>query len=407
MSSLFLKSTFFLLIFYGIYKLLLEKTNMHFYKRFYLLAAVVFSFIFPFIVFTIHTIEPVVFRSGLPLQPDEDLPALFVLKEKTEGVYKVAGCLLYVVITLVLFFRFVRNIHYFFREKKKGIEIKKGTFNLVLLDYRVAPHSFLSWVFISASDYNTDMLPQEVLWHEEAHVRQKHTLDIFLIELLLVFFWFQPMLYFFRKAIKSNHEFMADEVVVKQTHNIVDYQNYLVDAIYPARKLALSSAFLFNLTKKRLLMMTTKTNILHRRILSVIPFMVLGLLLITFSCTLVDDTKMPIQTETETAEKEVYTFVDVKAAPAGGIQHFYRTFMEKFSRSAVLKKEPLVKVTIKFIVEQDGSMTNFTIQKGNKEAGEVCVRILKEMPEWKPAVKDGKAVRSSFVLPITIKTHNE
>ena len=84
MISFFIKSTFFLLVFYGIYKLFLEKTNMHCYKRFYLVTVAVFSFIFPFITFTIQATAPAIFNSGLPIHSGGDLPTLFILKDSNQ-----------------------------------------------------------------------------------------------------------------------------------------------------------------------------------------------------------------------------------------------------------------------------------------------------------------------------------
>lgn len=408
MISFFIKSTFFLLVFYGIYKLFLEKTNMHCYKRFYLVTVAVFSFIFPFITFTIQATAPAIFNSGLPIHSGGDLPTLFILKEEAEYAYRLMGYRIYGLITLLVLLRFVWNIYYFFKERKNGINIKKGAFELILVDYPIAPHSFLSWIFVSSADYHKGIVPQEVLWHEEAHIRQKHTIDVLLIELLLMFFWFQPMLYFFRKAIKNNHEFMADEVVIKRTQNIANYQNYLLDSLCPTKKIskALSSAFLFNLTKKRLIMMTTKTTAVRKNILSVMPFMILGILFSVFSCAVDDDSKMSGPTKAETVHKEVHTLVDVKAEPTAGIQNFYRTFLEKFRLPAGLQNEFFVKATVKFIVEEDGTLTNFNVLKGSKEVGNAIVHTLQEMPAWKPAEKEGEIVRSSFVLPVTIKTNN-
>lgn len=62
------------------------------------------------------------------------------------------------------------------------------------------------------------------------------------------------------------------------------------------------------------------------------------------------------------------------------------------------------KVFVNFIVEKDGTLSNITVLKGmGEEFDEEAIRAVKEMPSWKPGVKDGKVVRVNFTLPITFK----
>ena len=61
------------------------------------------------------------------------------------------------------------------------------------------------------------------------------------------------------------------------------------------------------------------------------------------------------------------------------------------------------RVLVRFIVEKDGTISDITVQKSSaKVLSDEAIRVIKLMPKWKPAQKDGKPVRTFFTLPIEI-----
>ena len=61
------------------------------------------------------------------------------------------------------------------------------------------------------------------------------------------------------------------------------------------------------------------------------------------------------------------------------------------------------RIFISFIVEQDGSITNIKIIRGLGFGTDVeALRIIKRMPKWNPGEQNGKKVRCSYTVPITI-----
>ena len=103
-------------------------------------------------------------------------------------------------------------------------------------------------------------IESEILSHELTHVKQKHSIDILFIELLLIFAWINPLLFLYRKAIQLNHEFLADESVVKKFNDAKTYQLLLIDKALQPNRLVLSSQFNYLLTKKRIIMMSKKAS---------------------------------------------------------------------------------------------------------------------------------------------------
>ena len=90
------------------------------------------------------------------------------------------------------------------------------------------------------------------------------------IELLQIAFWFIPIFKLYKKAIQLNHEFLADDAVIKSHKNITEYQYVLLNTSAQNNNIYLASNLNYSLTKKRLLMMTTpssNTKILLKKLL--------------------------------------------------------------------------------------------------------------------------------------------
>jgi hypothetical protein len=145
---------------------------------------------------------------------------------------------------------------------------------IVLLPESVSPFSFLKYIFYSKSAFEKEGIPDAVFLHEQCHVREKHTLDIVLVELLLIIFWFHPGLYLARQAIRLNHEFIADDQVIKQ-FSFREYQTILLSVLSSQQGFALGSSFNFPLTKKRFEMMnkSSKPGIKFLKLASLVVFL--------------------------------------------------------------------------------------------------------------------------------------
>jgi hypothetical protein len=129
-----------------------------------------------------------------------------------------------------------------------------------LVDEKIIPHTFLNFIYINFDDYNNRNIEDELYTHELVHVTQKHSLDILFIELLKVIFWFNPIFIFYKKAIQLNHEFLADEEIVKTYNNVPFYQNLILQKSSNIQTIYLASNLNYLVTKKRLIMMTKSTS---------------------------------------------------------------------------------------------------------------------------------------------------
>lgn len=101
---------------------------------------------------------------------------------------------------------------------------------------------------------------------------------------------------------------------------------------------------------------------------------------------------------------QVFVAVQVKAEPPGGMQAFQKQFISRFRTPDIDSSVKRLQVIVMFIVERDGSLTDIKVLRDpGYGAGKEAVRVLKNMPKWKPAVQNGRNVRSQFTLPITIQ----
>lgn len=148
------------------------------------------------------------------------------------------------------------------------------------------PHSFLKYIFVYIKDFENGNIEKEILGHELTHVKQYHSVDVIFIELLMIFAWVNPVLFFYRKAIQLNHEYLADEFVVNAFSDTQSYQLLLIDKATKTNTLLLSSPFNYLLTQKRIIMMSKKSSqiVAILKQIAIVPVIVaVGFLFVTKS----------------------------------------------------------------------------------------------------------------------------
>ncbi|HLV52123.1 MAG TPA: M56 family metallopeptidase, partial [Flavobacterium sp.] len=256
----FIKSTFLCLVFFLIYKGMLEKKKSSKFKRFYLLVAMSIGLSFP--LFKVQfLVEQNIITDTKQIIVEEISHQEFI-HEYIPGIalpetnQKPVLLVIYVLISGVFAFRFLRNIDKILVLKKKGTMIETPFGFLVLNDTVKSPFSFYDRIYLNKSQWVNGKINPEILHHEQAHIQQKHTLDILFIELLKVFLWFQPFLYVFKRLMQENHEYLADEYSLSKTQDVKHYQQLILNFYnQPSKELQLSSSFYFSNLKKRFIMM--------------------------------------------------------------------------------------------------------------------------------------------------------
>ena len=285
--SILLKSGACLAVFMLFYKLVLERLSIHKFKRYYLLTAIIISLAIPFITFY-NYVEPVVLDVAETVfvpqnfsQPDLNME----IPETPINYLPIVLWSIYGLGVLVFGIKFILNISGILKEISVNEKHKTNHFTSVLINKVTIPHTFFSYIFFNKKDYSEHKIPKEVLLHEATHAKQKHSLDVVFVELLQVVFWFNPLLYFIKKDIRLNHEFLADTAVLQEGVDTKIYQNILLDYSISQPQHSLANAINYPTLKKRFTLMktkSTKTAILLRTLL-IAP--VLAVLVYGFSTT--------------------------------------------------------------------------------------------------------------------------
>ncbi|WP_298494090.1 M56 family metallopeptidase [uncultured Algibacter sp.] len=281
MLLILLKSSACLAVFMLFYKLCLEKTSAHTFKRFYLIAVILISISIPFIVFTeyIET-KP----ANLTNITEFKTGTTDVLENKLVINYtSIILWSIYILGVIIFSFRFFKNLYQIFQKIKANPKYKNQNYINVLLHDLIHPHTFFNYIFLNKNNYEHNLIPKEVLLHEQVHAKQKHAIDILFIEVLQIAFWFNPLLYFIKKDIKLNHEFLADQAVINKGINTKQYQYLLLAFSSNAADIPLANAINYSLIKKRFTVMKTKTSktVIWFRSLVLLPL--LAILIYSFS----------------------------------------------------------------------------------------------------------------------------
>ena len=279
-------------IFLLFYKLLLEKESMHVFKRFYLMLALIAALIIPELVF-IEYVEPVsttytnsnsfieTSTSALIGSPASDIDVIN---------WPLLAWTIYGIGTLIFGVRFLRNLFQIFNRVRRNTKVKQGFGIKVLLLAQLPPHTFFKYIFLNKEKFETNTIPKEVLLHEEIHAKQRHSIDVVFVELLQVILWFNPLLYFFKKSIKLNHEFLADSAVIAKNISTSNYQNTLLsylsqDSANKYQSVNMANAINYSSIKKRFKVMKTQTSKKAILLRSLLLLPLLALMLYGFSET--------------------------------------------------------------------------------------------------------------------------
>lgn len=434
MTDYLIKSSTSLFVLLAVYHLFLEKEKMHTFNRFYLLLSIVFSFTIPFI--TIEVIKEIPQSSG-KLQTLQ--PVLFsngALPEEQANYIPLVILGLYLSVILLLAIRFIRNIVRIKNRIKTNTTLYYKQAKLVLLEQKGLPYTFLDAIFINKDDYNNRNIEAELYEHELTHVTQRHTLDVLFIETVKTIFWFNPIFIFYKRAIQLNHEFLADEKVVKSYNDVQFYQKLLLSKANGNQIVYLASNLNYSITKKRLLMMTktTSASVTLLKQLALIPLFT-ALIFILCTKTIAQEikktdkpkpvTKTQIKTkskpeptvtqvkfakpkqyaneikENKSNPEHIYGQADEQPEYPGGISEFYKYIGKNFKVPEDLKES--TRIITQFVIEMDGSISDIKILKDpGYGTVEEIKRILEKSEKWKPGKVNGKNVRVQYTLPISV-----
>lgn len=413
-----------IILFYALYKLICTRDTLFNSRRLML----ILSLILPFIIPLIDIREWMETRDSLVMLTNFDysttIPEIVVGTTGTEPgnqVFVISERIKYIYIAgiIALSIRLIIQSISLYLVILKTPETKINGIRIKCLKDKSGPFSFFNWIFLNPDTVKEEEM-NEIITHEMAHVRQKHSIDVIISELVNICCWINPFAWLMKREVRLNLEFLADRKVMDAGFATKSYQYHLLGLTYN-RKYGLSNNFNFSHLKQRIIMMNKKkTNGAGHIKYALFAIPAFALLLAgNISCsseaTKNDDVKENATTEKadeaevivqQPATKgEVFMVVEQMPEFPGGMKELMTYLKDniKYPKAAQDKKVE-GRVIVQFVIEKDGTPTEFNVLRSvDPDLDKEALRVLGNMPKWKPGMQKGQAVRVKYTVPVSFK----
>lgn len=437
-----LQVNLYLILFYGFYRILLRTETFFNLNRGYLVASAALAFFIPLMQSEWVRSWFVTEQISQTINVFYDPQVFYVQASKQAHTLTLGDfmAIFYITGILIGIARFSGNLVYLGKMMKRKI-VQKET---------KQAFSFFNVLFVSKELKNRST----IMKHEFVHIRQLHSADVMLFELIAIFNWFNPVVYLYKSSIKHIHEFIADEVASRNETSKADYAMLLFQEQFGVQAIPLTNNF-FNqsLLKLRIKMLnkqrSTQTAMMKYGLIA--PLFII--MIVVSSATLaskelakieakveeISDKDLakviekPSETITETLLKDhidlseafiispdlvdevkvmqqqvdtnmVFIAVEQPAEFEGGKDAFSKFLQENIKYPASARKADISgKIFVQFIVNTDGTTSEVTtINSLGYGIDEEAMRVIK-LAKWTPGKQSGKALRNRIVVPINFQ----
>jgi TonB family protein len=420
-----------LVLFYLLYATLFKRDTFLKIRRFYFVSSIIFSLVYP--LFVVPGLTDVLsFRAN---EPAADETAIFIEAPTFEMVtgredaaadsfhipWKALSVFVYIAVTLFFIFRFLWQLASIFRIRLKSSKTFVSGIEIYDLKNDLTPFSFFGMIFMNSEMHSEEELAQIIL-HEHTHVREKHSLDIMLIETILLFSWWNPFVWLLKREMAMNLEYLADNGVLREGVDSKDYQYHLLRLTYHETAVQIVNNFNVSQLKQRIMMMN-KTRSSTLKLAKYLMMLPLIFLLVTAN-SLYASQQEPISDEAvatpaigsdegifsqdpppvkkEEAGEDIFVVVEKMPEFPGGQEAMMQFLADsiRYPREA-MEKGIQGRVICNFVVMKDGNVSDVQVVRGVDPLIDAeAVRVLKLMPAWKPGTQRGKDVNVRFTLPV-------
>jgi TonB family protein len=436
-----IKVALYLITFYLVYSILLSRDTSYSRNRAYILLSLLSALILPLI--TLQTIKPLninffgkflseVFITASANGTKSLSSGLFngSLLQTIHSIYFI-GVITFIIKLLIDLFNLIFLI---LRHRDEGSRIIK--FN----GFNTSGFSAMGYIFINKRLRKDEA--NEIIRHEQNHLKQNHFIDIIFIEFIKAFQWFNPIIYLFNRSLRAIHEYQADQECLSSGIPLVSYQSLLLNQVFKSKAFNLTNSFSNpSLIKKRMVMMTKKRTsaLASIKIVVVMPLIAIVLLSISafreipnsFIKQLIPEISAknstiqsaeellppppppppsesngnkPVSTEELTKGPDYEPFVIVEEMPMfpGGDAELLKYIAENTRYPENSKNHNIQgKVIIRFCIKPDGGVSKASVLKGvSPELDAEALRVVNSLPTFSPGKQGGKAVPVWYMVPI-------
>lgn len=445
--------------FYLFYKLLLSRDTFHAFNRATLLLLMLLSLVLPFVNISVD--EPTVAYDGMVqieqllamgVVDDGPAPSGPTLIQVLFAIY-IIGVALFLVGEICSLVRLHRLI-----SGKYSVTTADGI-KIVVIDDDVAPFSWFNNIVISRSDYESGR--SEILIHEKAHIARRHSLDIMLCNMLLIFQWFNPAAWLLRRELQNIHEYEADEAVIQSGADASEYQLLLIRKAVGERLFSMANNLNHNSLKKRITMMLIKKSNPWNRAKILLTVPVAAVAVVAFATPKAESLSKEIEHDSnalvnsvvrsmpgtaeyltmstgeagaagmpaeaaapETAAADslrgrvagvtagnskddgrVFDVVEEQPRYPGGTNALMTYLRDNIKYPAEAAKAGIQgKVIVQFVIGKDGTVRDVKpIRNISPELDAEAVRVVAAMPKWVPGYQRDEAVNVRYTLPVNFR----
>ena len=266
MSAFFvyiLQSAVCLAILFLFYSILLSRETFYRYNRVALLCLIPLSFVLPLCHLPLFTESES--AAPVPVVILDNLSAFSYVTDDVEAtaapvpVALVAAIVLYW--TGVVFFvaRYIVTIVRLLQLMSSGRRVTDDEGRqIIVLPRSIAPFSWFGRIVLSEEDYAAHS--REILLHESAHIRKRHSLDLLVADLCTWLQWFNPAAWLLKRELQTVHEYEADAEVIDQGIDARQYQLLLIKRSVGSKFYCVTNHFNHNKLNKRITMMPKKKS---------------------------------------------------------------------------------------------------------------------------------------------------
>ena len=418
----------YLVLFYGFYALLLRKETFFQLNRIYLVSAAALSFFIPVIqagwvqnLFITQEVHYAVYGSQITISQLKPVAVVPVTLGELLAY-------LYFIGVLFLIGRLIWQL----------VILNK----IIKTDQLGVAYSFFKTIKVDGNANNS-----VINAHEQVHAQQWHSADVFIIEAVMIINWFNPVVYFYRRAIKHVHEFIADSHAIKAADNHADYAMLLLSQTFEVPTHNLVNHFFNHSLLKQRIIMLQKNKSQRVKLLKYGLSAPLFMLMLILSSATVNNSKavkdinlkveqvlatpaitgtennkptnLSIQTlarpitiakaQVQTAatgitntvpknDPQIFSAVEKEPEFPGGQEAFSEFLAQNIRYPAAMRDLGVQgKVIVTFVVEKDGSLSGARVLRSpNDGLNEEALRVLFLSQKWTPGYQNGKPVRVQF-----------
>lgn len=402
-----------------IYVLAFRKDKMLVFNRTYLLAALLSSAIVPHLNIVVGSSSPI---QTLMVQ----LPTITVGSGTTASTAPTPATgwdwasvivLIWSVGTAVLALRFT------YRWIKLGLYIRKNrhySVNGIHWIHHDGPICTVGPYVLAPTAWH-GQTGHPVIQHELVHMRQGHTADVILAEIVAILCWINPFAYKLKNSLREVHEYLADDHVLKtQEVDRMAYCQWIIQLATRQATPVYAHTFSPSPIKNRLAMLHEHTQwkaaLIKRALL-------LPLVAVTLLFTACEKDSSPASASDNPTANPQGEAIEVPELPSRDYEDIYKVVEQmpeyedgkdglmQFLSSEIKYPESLLDkegvteamVYVQFVVGKDGKATNFSVANADKvdpAFTKAALSAMAAMGNWTPGKQRGESVAVSYTLPI-------